>query len=120
MQEEAQRSYRLTYTVQRHDPPVPQDQIPEGHGACDSLILVSILEEDGALSLRFLGRDGKKPMGGDEGDLSPKDHFKTWLFWARALMSDPRLGEGRRAMAQSCFELCMSVFRRGAIDPGSN
>ena len=114
------RGYRLTYTVERHDPPLPRDQIPEGHGATDSLVFVSILEDDAGISLRVASRDGNKSVGGEEGQLSPQERFKAWLLWARGLMEDPGLDASRRAMAQAAYELCMSTFRHGPTDPGGN
>ena len=115
------RSYKLTYQIDHHDPPCPQDQIPAGHGATDSIVMVSMLDTaDGGLDLRVMSRDGNKSEDGDAGQLDPHDRFKVWMLWAEGLSRDPELDDNRRALAKAAWEMCRSTFARGSTDPSKN
>lgn len=92
--EEVEQKYYVTYGVHLHPEGLPKSQIPEGCGACDAILIGSILlPEDGSYSQMVLGEFGK-----DGRPLTSKDVFKFWSVLATHLSTDPDLDEGRRAL----------------------
>lgn len=89
--------YHLTYNVIRHPKGILKRAIPQGHGACDRLLICSIIDgKDGGVSYAMLSRDGKT---GDK--LSPIELFKVWAVLAKALT--------KKDVPSTIRQLCGSV-----------
>lgn len=73
-------SYCLTYEITPHPEGIEKDQVPEGEGACDAIIVVSILHGDAATSRMFIGIDGRESRV-----LNPGEMFASWAVWASQL-----------------------------------
>ncbi len=92
------------YYLQYEITPIPEgftkSQVPPGHGACDAILLVSILHTaEGGVSYAFVGADGKEKR-----DLTPTEMFKIWAVLAHELSEMPDLGEGRKQLASMVHE----------------
>lgn len=107
----SEQTYAITYKIERQDPPLTKPQAKDlaekekGTGACDSLVLFSILHADkqtemlaGSTSMMVVSANGHtgRPLG-------PIDLFQTWVVFADNLMEqlDP---EGPR------YKLCEAVL----------
>ena len=91
------RRYPLTYRIDpRPDKPTLDQVRADGLGACDAILLASIIRgSDGALSYAFPSLDGAT-----SGPLSATDCFKVWVVLAHYLATDVQdLGDGRRTLA---------------------
>lgn len=52
--------YRLTYAFDKHPEGIKKEDVPAGRGACDAVLLASIIyPPSGALSVQFVGHDGR-------------------------------------------------------------
>lgn len=95
-----EQKYHVTYDVTPHPEGIAHAEIPKGHGACDALLVASIIyPADGSLSIHYAGRDGRT---GEE--LAPKEMWKAWLLLAGYLAKMPGLDSGRAAMCSTVFE----------------
>lgn len=98
--EKPKQLFHLTYDAEKHLAGITKDQIPDGHGACDALVLCSIVyPPDGSFSLRILTVDGRS----DE-DLPALEQFKVWCLWCSRLMEHPGLQPGKREFLKTVFE----------------
>lgn len=90
--------YRMLYQINDAPPEgLSRDQIPDGFGACDAMLLASIIyPEDGSLSVLFVSKDGRS---GD--DLEDKEWFKVWALLSARLAKSETLGEGKRSLCKS-------------------
>ena len=96
----ADHKYRFTYSFEPHPDGILSDDIPNGHGACDAIVLGSIIyPEDGSLSTMVLSSDGRTGK-----DLDDNEIFKFWTVLAKQLSESKQLSEGKLA-------LCIDVFR---------
>lgn len=90
--------YYVTYEVTPHPDGIEDDQIPEGHGAADHLVVHSILgtpgEKGSSLSVMPLSINGASG-----GRLASEQLFVIWALWAHSLMSELPPG-GRRDLCE--------------------
>lgn len=87
--------YHVTYSVQAHPRGVPVADVPEGHGATDSVIVLSILShEDGWRDFAMATLDGRA----DE-PMSAHEVWEAWCYMAAALEAHPDTPEALRAIA---------------------
>lgn len=92
--------YRLTYEVKAHPASIGREDVPEGHGACDAVLLASIIyPPDGSYSVLFVGEDGRTGK-----ELADSEWFKVWAMLARRLSLSETLDEGRKELAAMTFE----------------
>lgn len=88
-------TYHLTYLLTPHKDGIGRDDIPNGHGAADAAVIISLLYPDsGEYSAKYMSRDGRtgQPLGSDE-------LFKAWICWAATLAQDPHLNATKREFA---------------------
>lgn len=108
--DEAEQKYYVTYNIHLHPEGLLKSQIPEGRGACDAILIGSILlPEDGSYSQVTMGEFGKNGR-----QFTTKDVFKFWAVLASQLSEDPDLDEGRKAL---CYlvHLTMKKALAGAL-----
>lgn len=83
---EEEKRYRLTYQVDQHPDGITEkelDERPGDHGACDAILLCSVLGKfgEGALSTMWMGIDGNP----GKGDMTPLNMFQLWSILAANL-----------------------------------
>lgn len=113
------QKYHLTYDIERHKDGIAKDKIPEGHGACDHVILCSIIDSsDGGVSRAFVSMNGKTGEA-----LEPIELFQAWVMLAMQLSQTLTHKHVQKAL------LCKHVFEtvrswvleaRGLIKPDPN
>lgn len=99
--------YKLMYKVEKPPAGVGPSDVPEGYGATDALLLVSLLyPEDGSFSAFFIGVDGRP-----EGELEDKsailddnEWFKVWTLLTKRLAESKTLPEGKKEYCRLVFE----------------
>ena len=110
--------FHVLYTVK----PVPEGmafgEIPEGAGACDALIVCSIVyPADGTFRLEVRSLDGRGP-----GPVEDKELFKMWSLLANRLSESTTIGENQRKIAGHVFEIIRTAILeasgRGDKEPG--
>lgn len=103
----SEQRYRITYSLKSHPKGIDKKDIPKGHGACDALLIASLIyPQDGSLSLLFVGKDGRT-----DGELDDREWFKVWVFLASRLSKSKTLDRGRCELAGMTFE----VFRAAML-----
>ena len=96
--------YRLVYHVQPYPEGISREriakmQMEQDVGACDALLLVSILyPEDGSLSLQMVGCDGRTGKTLDDLEL-----FKVWTMLAKHLSESETLSGVKKEYAGRVF-----------------
>jgi hypothetical protein len=97
----SERRYPITYEVTFQDPPLDRLAIPKGHGACDAVVILSLLyPEDGSFSMLPMSRDGRT---GEE--LSDAELFKCWTLLAAHLAESKTLSPEKRQLAAQLFDV---------------
>ena len=77
--------YHLTYQLKAHPEGIEREEIPEGHGGCDAMVMVSIIRaDDGALCLKVLSLDGTHA-----GQISGNELWQAWMVMAAKLAQAP-------------------------------
>lgn len=74
----------ITYSVDLHPDGIEPDEVPEGHGACDGMLLASVRGQFGngeSLSVAFVTMDGRT-----ERNLPPLGVFTIWTMLAEAIV----------------------------------
>ena len=82
--------YALLYNIKPVDPPLPQEELPEGWGAADAVVVTSVVHNSAGDTFAIVGWDsltGSPP--------TVEELFKYWLVWADFLLgslppNDPR------------------------------
>lgn len=96
-----EQRYPLTYELRGEDPPLTRAEIEPGRGACDAVILLSLLyPEDGSFSLLIASKDGRT---GDE--VSDAEIFKCWGMLAERLAESRTLSPNKRELARTLWEV---------------
>jgi hypothetical protein len=97
--------YLLTYTLEpeQHPDGVEKKDIPEGKGACDAFVFLSLLyPEDGSFSLKLITLDGRK--GGEFPVMDSDEVWKCWAVLASMLSRDKTLHTEKREFCDLIFE----------------
>lgn len=105
---ETDRLYRITWDTVRHEPPLTRAEVDRrGRGACDDLVLISIIErENGWRSYASVSLSGKTG-----GPLPAKDVYKAWLMLAKDIAEDGKQSPVAREIAHHAFEEGAEVVR---------
>jgi hypothetical protein len=107
------KKYHLTYTIARHPEGITKEEIPEGYGACDCIIIHSIIgapENGKQLSMATVSQDGQK-----EQPLSPEQLFAMWVIFAKELVETMPPGN-RQQLAEHVFEVVKATKMAAAYD----
>lgn len=108
------QKYRLTWNYEAHPEGITKDQVPKNNGACDAMLVASILyPPDGSLSVMFAGHDGRTA-----GELEDREWFKVFVLLAARLGQSESLGEAERTFAQATFDVIRSAITSGRVSPG--
>lgn len=101
-QDEQGEKYHLTWHMTPHPEGITREEIPDGHGACDALLLMAsmIYPPDGGLSVNILGINGR-----DGAPLTSLEVFKVWTMIADDLSKSEDLGIGKRAICSSVMNV---------------
>lgn len=99
-------AYHLTYKITPHPEGIAKEQVPAGDGACDALIVHSLIyPPDGSLSLLTTGTDGRHAR-----DVSPNEMFKVWSLMSKELADNEQLSKNKRELCQIVFEtICAAI-----------
>ena len=102
--------YHVTYLIRPYPDGLPKSRIVEGEGACDDVIIHSIIRPDeGGLSHMVLSCNGRKGE-----PLAAADQWQIWALWAANLMEQEDLDDGRRMLCQMVHEMVRdAVLRAG-------
>lgn len=81
------RRYPITYEIENHPEGLTKEEL-NGRGACDAVIVCSILKDGKGFSVTFHSMDGEagEPLDGFE-------HFKIWGAMAASLSRTEGLAE---------------------------
>jgi len=107
-------NYHLLYRIDAHPEGLRRDQVPDQHGACDSMVFGSIIhQEDGSISHLLASVDGRTGE-----PLPPHQVFMFWAVMAGALADQLEAG-GRQMLCRGVFELIRRVVQeRPDATPG--
>ena len=104
---DTEQRWHATYATHLHPEGLTREQVPEGHGACDALVIASLIyPSDGSFSSMFVARDGRTK----DGELSAHEQFKAWSLWAGKLATSLDPGTVRQQMAQLTYEMFLTTF----------
>lgn len=83
--------FHLTYDLRPHAGGIQTPDVPDGHGACDEVLLASIRHQPGVgASVSFISLDGTK--GTEYEPISAARKFKVWTMLTEELSEDQQLG----------------------------
>lgn len=109
MSDEYEHKYKMTYQLEQTE--VTKDEIPEGFGACDAMIMHSIIfPPDGSYSHYMVTLDGRTGK-----ELETLEEFKAWSMMARTLLGREDLSPGRRELVQLVWDTVVAAMK-GAKD----
>lgn len=92
--------YHVTYDAKMHPEGVAKEDIPAGHGACDELLIVSVIHDaSGASSTLFSGHNGIKSAPADDAAW-----FHAWTLMAKNLSESKTLPAAARTLCGIVFE----------------
>lgn len=91
--------FSISYHIKHHPEKVKKEDLPDGYGATDCLLIMSrLMAEDGTEDYAFLSLDG---VTGES--LTPQEVFKAWVILANMLKDNLPENDLRR-------ELCKDVL----------
>ena len=94
------QKYRLTYKLDPHPDGIAKEDLPHDTGACDQVILHSILSpEDDGLSVMTATLNGITGQ-----PLSANDQFHIWAIWAHGILQQEGLSDGNRHLCTIVHE----------------
>lgn len=94
------KRYNVTYSVHYHQDGLDAADVPEGHGASDSLVLFAITYlESGAMALETGGLDGR----GTPSPVPESELFKVLILMAHGLARSTELPEEYRAACEATW-----------------
>jgi hypothetical protein len=98
--------YHLTYQFKPHPDGLEREQVPEGHGASDAVIVLSIIyPSDGSYSFSAFTYDGRaEKKSGHPEKLAPAELFKAWLMFAGLLKDNEGLDQHRREFCRAAWD----------------
>lgn len=100
--------YYLTYKVTAHPSGITKEQVPDGEGACHSIIVHSMLyQPDGSFSLLTVGTDGR-----NDRDVEPNEMFKVWTLMASELADYDQLSPNKREFCKVVFESIADAIKK--------
>jgi hypothetical protein len=103
-------SYPITYTLEHHNPPL--EELPgANYGACDNLLLISIMGRPGGpggLSVAALSMNGET---GEE--LTAQQVWQVWSILGIGLIDDLGPNDPRRIICQHVLELTRKMLGIG-------
>jgi hypothetical protein len=92
--------YKLLYQIDPKPEGVTKEDIPETWGACDALLLASIIyPKDGSLSIYFVGEDGRTGKALDD-----SEWFKVWSLLTARLADSKTLPRYKKELCSMFFE----------------
>jgi len=94
----SEHKYTTQYTIENKS--LLAEEIPEGVGACNDIIIHSIiLPPDGSYSHCMVSQSGetKKDLTGDE-------LFKAWVMMAKTVVDNPTTSPHKASLAAALFE----------------
>lgn len=99
----SERRYPLTYDIRAEDPPLAREEIEAGRGACDAIVLLSLLyptDGGGGFSMRVLSKDGRTADEVSEAEL-----FNCWARLSKSFAESTTLHPGKRMLAREVWEI---------------
>jgi hypothetical protein len=101
----AQYKYHLRYKLEGDAAGFTKDEVPEGFGACNAGVFISLLyPPDGSYSFFVMPVDGRNAEDGVLGELSLDEEWKAWYMWSLSLAKKLPVGGSRQLIAQTTFE----------------
>jgi hypothetical protein len=96
--------YKVIYRIEPRE--VSKEEVPEGYGACDAVIVHSLLRPpDGSLSHMVLSLDGRTGK-----ELSADELFEAWIAMSHALAQMTDLSAAKRKVALIPFTIVRGVI----------
>lgn len=91
-------TYKTQYTIANK--PLTQDELQEGQGACDDIIIHSIiLPPDGSYSHYLVSQKGESGK-----ELDGNELFKAWLMMCRTLTDNESVPSAKRQLCQMVWD----------------
>jgi len=108
--------YKLLYEVEPDPNGVEKEDIPEGKGASDALVIMSIIfPEDGSYSWNMYSWDGRTDKELDNDEL-----WKAWLMLTKSLSMRTGMRPGKRQICENVFNQVMAILKQSPpTDPAS-
>jgi hypothetical protein len=101
MSQEDERTYPVGYRVELLEPPATATEVRDMDlGACDALVVNSLLYLPEGVSQKIITLDGRT-----EKELSAADKWIVWSAWAYVLSQDETLSHGKRDLARMVHEM---------------
>ncbi len=100
MTDKEENGYRITYSIWAHPDGVPKAEVPDDRGACDALVMVSILlPGDGSYQQAITTMNGFTGK-----DLDPDDLWKVWAVMSQQLAESDGVTESRKMLCRLVHE----------------
>jgi len=104
-------AYHMIYEATSKPDGIEKADVPEGFGACDALILGSIIyPPDGSLSLQMASLDGRTGA-----ELTDLELFKMWSLMAGHLAESTTLSDPKRQVAALLFDMIRAALQAEQI-----
>lgn len=87
--------YALLYNIKPADPPLLQEELPEGWGAADAVVVTSVVHAAEGTTFAIVGWDSL--TGGPP---TIEELFKYWLVWADFLLASLPLDDPRSTLCK--------------------
>ena len=98
-------SYPITYQVDRHDPPLEKEDIPEDQGACHAVWIGSVIKGESGKSYAFISMDGATGE-----DVRHEELFQLWVILA-SVLSENLEDESRRQFCAEAFKTVQTAVQ---------
>lgn len=101
-----EKKYYITYEMNVHPEGLVKRDIPEGHGAADAVVILSMLyPPDGSFSLAVPSLDGRTHRAVTDNEL-----FKVWTLIASRLADSMTLSANKKEFARLVFEMVRTAI----------
>jgi len=98
--------YKLLYDITVEEKGVLKKDIPEGMGACDALLISSVIyPADGSFSINFISVDGQTNT-----DMTFDELFKIWAIMANMLSEHKNATPGKAALCNQVFDVIRAAL----------
>lgn len=104
------KKYSITYNFKHHENGIAKDELTKDDGACDGLVIGSILyPEDGSYDQQVYGLNGKEARA-----MTDKELFKFWAVLAASLSQSKTLDAGRKGLCERVHEIICEGIKKSA------
>lgn len=108
-EEKYEHKYKMTYELKQAE--VTATEVPEGYGACDAMIMHSIIfPPDGSYSHFMVSLDGRTGE-----DMDTAEEFKAWTMMAATLAKRDDLSPGRKELVEYVWNTICNAMKSASV-----